>query len=278
MKNLWWMLLPLGILPVFGQEEAAKPWSNKTELSLVGTFGNSESQTLGFGNSFSYKKGPAEFTAKLNGIRAENTKVTRTAMEVGGGISVVEESVTEKTAEKYVAALKYQRKVLERLFWFSGLDWDRNEFAGISNRTGVSAGVGHVWKDADDHKFKTDYGFQYITETPVVEPEGYDDAYMAARVDADWMIKFTPNATFEQSLRTALNLDDSDDYRAALDNGLTVSMKSGLALKVGLQFLYDHQPGFSEIPWVVDGIPSGTIPYQLDEWDTTFTTSLVIDF
>jgi len=265
---------------IFGQEnqDEPKPWSNKTELSLVGTFGNSESQTLGFNNAFGYKKGPSEFTFKVSAIRAESTNLTRYALGTADDYDVFEESSTEKTAEKYAANLKYQRMITERFFWFTGLDWDRNEFAGIENRTAISAGVGHKWIERDDRKFKTDYGFQYITETPIVEPEGYDDAYMAARIDYDFMTKVSSNSTFEQSLRTTWNLDESDDYRANLDNSLTVTMKEGLALKVGLQIAYDNEPAFAGVELLTDGEPMGSVAYQLDEVDTIFTTSLVIDF
>ena len=51
----------------------------------------------------------------------------------------------EKTAENYYLRGRYDRNITERFFWYGGVGWDRNEFAGIKNRMTVFGGVGNLW-------------------------------------------------------------------------------------------------------------------------------------
>jgi hypothetical protein len=67
-------------------------------------------------------------------------------------------------------------------------------------------------------------------------------------------------------------------------NSVAVTMSDRLALKISLQWLYDNEPSFEAVP-LFDMDPSipgavllGQVPRQLDNLDTIFTTSLVINF
>jgi hypothetical protein len=59
-----------------------------------------------------------------------------------------------------------------------------------------------------------------------------------------------------------------------------VVLNKRLALKVSLQFLYDNQPSFEELPlFDTAGVDTGTaVLAELDELDTVFTSSLVMSF
>jgi hypothetical protein len=72
------------------------------------------------------------------------------------------------------------------------------------------------------------------------------------------------------------NLDETSDWRADMANGLAVAMSDNLALKVGLQLLYDNEPAIELIPNTP--APPAEVPFELDEMDTILTTSLVVDF
>ncbi len=65
-----------------------------------------------------------------------------------------------------------------------------------------------------------------------------------------------------------------------MTNWLTVTMSARLALKVSLQWLYDHEPSFESITDPTDLLPpSGpTASARLDDLDTIFTASLVANF
>ena len=74
-------------------------------------------------------------------------------------------------------------------------------------------------------------------------------------------------------------LNESDNWRADMINSLTVAMSKTLALKVGLTWIYQNEPAFTQVTLVGPGVPDGTtVPVQVDELDTIFTTSLVVSF
>ena len=265
-------------LPAFSQEseEEKRPWTNVAELSAVFTGGNSESSTFSFKNDYAYAWDNANFTFKFGGFRAESVTFTRFAQGTVDNFTIVENKDREKTGENYFVALKYDKKITEKFFWFTGFNWDRNEFAGIKNRYSVSGGVGNIWLDTDRRKFRTDYGVQYTQEDLVFEQAGFDDTYASAVVSYSWFEAVGKNSAFKQDLKVNWNLDETDDWRAELDNGFTTSISEKVALKIGLLLLFDNQPAFATLPLLgADGVQ---VPYELDDLDTVFTTSLVINF
>ena len=107
----------------------------------------------------------------------------------------------------------------------------------------------------------------------------------------DYLNKFTESVEFESRLVYDYNVDETDDWRAAWVNSLAVYMTKRLALKVALLLQYANSPALADPQGIVDdmGNPVYTIPAdptspqlmgspQLDELDTIFTTSLVINF
>ena len=235
------LLAPMGLA---GEEEKAeKKWSNSSELSIVSTSGNSESETFGFKNDYNRKYERGELQFKISGLRAENTKVQRVVNPDG---TVSEIKTSEKTAENYHGSIQYSGVIKEKFNWFTKGKWDRNEFSGIRNRASLTGGLENQWIDNEITKLKTEYGLSYIIEEGVFEPEGFDDQYTSASIGVDWKQKVSKTTDFLQTWDVAVNLEDSDDIRLDLNNSLSASLTGRLALKVGLQVLYDNQPGFEK--------------------------------
>ncbi len=263
----------------FAEEGQDRNWTDQAELSYVMTGGNVETNTLGFKNLFDYKWEKATLTFKVGGIRAENTNKYYFAVGDSNNFSVISEEETVKTAEMYYANIKYQRNISEKFFWFTGLGWERNRFSGIDNRYNLFAGVGNIWFDSEESKFKTEYGLQYTKEEPVFEPLNYDDSYGSLRFAYTYFRKVFQNSQFDQNLEVVMNMEETSDYRAVLQNSFTTNFSKRLALKVGLDFFYDNEPAFINIPlFDSNNVETGTVLYELDELDTVFTTSLVITF
>ena len=256
-------------------EPEKKPWTNQAELSAVWTGGNAESKSFGFKNDFLYKQEHGSFSVKFGGLRAENTATRFRAIGLPDNFMVEKTSQTEITAENYYFNAKLVRDIRERLKWFAGAAWERNEFSGLRNRYTVSGGLEHVWIENDRGSFKTDYGVQYTDEEPRIEVAGIDTSYIAARASYEWIKKIGKNASFNQALDAFLNSEDTDDFRIECNNGLSSSLTEKLALKIGLRVLYDNQPSFQ--PVALEG-GGEIVPVELDEFDTVFTASLVINF
>ena len=263
----------------FAAEAAAKPdrWTDVAEFSFVATAGNSEASTLGFKNTLARAWEKSSFELKAGAVRGESTRTTRTVV---AGPAISETSTTDLTAENYVFNGRYDRKITERFFWYTGAGWDRNRFAGVDNRYSGVGGVGNIWLDADRVKFRTDYALSYTKQENVVEVAGADDSFLGARLSSKFLHKLGAVTTFGNDLVVDENLDETSDFRADMTNWVTVSMSARLALKVSLQWLYDNEPSFESIADPGDLLPplGPTASAQLDDLDTIFTASLVANF
>jgi putative salt-induced outer membrane protein YdiY len=276
---------PLEVPPLAQDKPAGKEapagWSDKGELSYVVTGGNAETSTVGFKNTLGRAWERSGFELKAGGIRAESTTTTRTAVGPSNtNFSVVEESTTDLTAENYFLNGRYDRKISEHVFWFAGAGWDRNRFAGVENRYAGVGGIGNIWVDSERVKFRTDYSATFTRQNDVVENPDAKEDFAGARLSSKLEVKFGQNGTYGNDTVIDENLDDTSDLRADMTNWVAVSMSTHLALKVSLQLLYDGQPSFAAIPREFPlGTATGeTVLVELDDLDTIFTTSLVLNF
>jgi hypothetical protein len=189
---------------------------------------------------------------------------------------VRETSETALTAENYFLRGRYDRKILEKLFWLTGLGWDRNEFAGIDSRLGAFAGIGHLWFDSEDARFRTDYGVTYTDQEDV---SGATSSFAGLRLSYDYWRNLNATTSFGSALIVDENLDETDDYRADFVNSVSAAMTDRLALKLSLQLLYDNQPALTEIPLIQgDFVDGSTVLAELENLDSILTVSLVANF
>lgn len=262
---------------VAAEDEADTGWHDTAELSAVFTSGNSENTTIGFKNRLWREWDRSMFTLKLGGIKAESTTFTRTA--IGTPDNIIETETEETTAESYYLNGRFDRKISDSFFWYTGLGWDRNELAGIENRYIAEAGVGNVWVDTEDVKFSTAYALTFTKQEDVVELPGADDTFAGARLSYIYLNKLTDSTTYGNDLVLDFNFDESDDWRADWVHSLAVTMSKRLALKLGLQLLYDNMPSFELLTIQMPTDPNvTTVPFELDDLDTIFTASVVFDF
>lgn len=265
-------------LPALAQEPPSapeKPWTSVTELGFVMTSGNSESQSLNFGEKYTYKWSKAELLFEASAIRAESTN--RTVTNTGGVLT--ESETTETTAELYAAGGKFRRDISPRFFWYTGGGWLRNELSGIENRFTAGAGVGYKFLDGARHKLAGELGLNYTKEDFVfVQPDGEDSAdYASGRgfLGYQWLINDGAKLTSDFELTD--NLDDTDDWRIRWITAVQASLSKRLALKAGLTLLYDNQPVLEPIDDL--GTPAfDPVFFEYDELDTILTANLVLTF
>ena len=284
MRNVQGAALAAVGLMVWGAAVAADEpkigWSDQAELSYVLTAGNSESSTLGLKNELKRTWDVATFSFKVAAIRAEATTFFRTAVGTPDNFVFTEDKESSLTAENYLAALRYDRKVSSFLFWYGGASWERNRFAGVDSREIAEGGLGNIWVDRDEVKFKTTYAVTYTDQEDVVEVPDRDGSFVGARLGWDYLHKFGANTTYVNTLILDDNLEDTSDWRGDMLNAVTVTMTKRLALKAGLKWLYDAQPSFEAVPLQDSlGVPTGELALvELDNLDTIFTTSLVVNW
>ena len=251
-------------------------WTDVAELSLVATDGNSESTSFGFKNTLERKWDGASFTFKVSGIRVEAFDGDRFAVGSQSDNRTVDPP-TEVTAERYDASARFGQTFTERTLWYAGLNWERDEEAGVDDRTVIEAGMGNVWVDKERVKLSTRYAATYTDEALDTE----DNDYAGYRLSYDYENKLTETATFDSDLTLDGNFDESTDWRADFSAGLAVAMNANLALKVGARLRYDHRPSFETVQLFDNENKDnllGETDIELDELDTTLTASLVINF
>ena len=111
-----------------------------------------------------------------------------------------------------------------------------------------------------------------------------DETWIGARFNWDYMNKFGANTTYENILVLDANLEEGSRWRGDMLNSVSVNMSSHLALKVSLRWHYENEPAFTEGELFDAGnpptptVPPTTVPIQLDELDSIFTASLVVNF
>jgi hypothetical protein len=253
-------------------------WQDKGELALVWTAGNSETSTFGFRNTLSRIWADAELHVEVAGLRTETATVTATPVGTSADDFVIErDSSSALTAENYLARAKYDRTLRPRLFAFGTGGWDRNVFAGIENRYNAAGGIGNIWYDREDFRFRTDYG---ISVTHQLQTVGDDVTFAGLRLSADLMRKLSPSTTLTHLTIAEENLDETDDLRLDSLTGVAVAVNDHLALQVSLKFLFDNVPSFVEAELISPaGIPLGLlVPVQAEELDTIFNVALVVNF
>lgn len=176
-----------------GQDEEEKKlgWANSSELSLVITSGNAETSTFGFRNDLTYTRTDALFRFEVAGLRTETATITRTPVgRSPEDFEVLKDSLSELTAENYLARAKYDRNITERVFLFASGGWDRNEFSGIGNRYYGAGGVGNIWYDGGDFRWRTDYGMSVTREEGTVAER---KTFAGLRLSSDFLRKLTGN-------------------------------------------------------------------------------------
>jgi putative salt-induced outer membrane protein YdiY len=290
-----------------------KPWTNSTELSLLVTEGNSDVQTFGFKDTLEFKTRHGRTRLRIDSYRSDTSDDPYLLVQPGltfpPGDTISTYSTTavrpsaEPDAERYFVEGRYEGNLPIEATWSSGASWDRNEDAGILNRTIVFAALGRVWVEREDRTFRTSYGLSFTDrEEEVPDPEK-EERFAGFRLSSDFMDKWGKSTTFDFDLTANLSLEDSSDYTFDVVQGLSVSMNKWLSLKVGLQFLYASEPALEDVDVIArvrvvdpDGTPGtgdeffetvdsggseitiGEDRLRKEQLDTVFRTSLLISF
>ena len=171
-------------------------WDNATELSVVRTGGNAETQTLGFSNTLRVRGAAPRLRLRFDGVRSRTGDERYLTLPPGvrfplGGTpenfeTVVVRPPLDPDVEQYFLEGRYDRELGERFLWHAGASWDRNRDAGIRNRNMIFAGVGNTWADRESLALSTAYGFSYTTREEE-ETDGFKaNRFAGLRINGDY--------------------------------------------------------------------------------------------
>lgn len=211
MKKLLSLIVLTGVAfshPV-GAEEAAKPWKNMSDISLVSSNGNSKATTASAKNVFSY------------------TFPSKTTLELEGG-ALGSQSQGEITSEQYYAGDKVSQKLSDKNYVFQKFKWDKDRFAGIANRYDSGAGLGRLWFDTPKNQWSTELGAGYVNEERKDAPR---NDFGSGRAYTKYVHTFREGTFFSQDGEYIHNFKNSDDYRLNTESALTTALSTHMSFK-----------------------------------------------
>jgi putative salt-induced outer membrane protein YdiY len=269
------LLAVLTLAPAMAQERAFV-WKNGTEFAFVTTSGNASSTTIGLNSTLDGASAVSAVKLEIGGIRASSNFITRSAVGTVDDFVVTEEIRTEQSAANYFARARFDRNLGENDFFvFGGAGWERNTYAGFSNRFSLVAGVGDAWINDDVTLFKTDIGGTYTVQKDVAPTPGMKEGFGGLRATIELKRALTSSTDFETSLIADENLENTDDLRIDWRASISVALAEGLAFKTSYQMLYDADPALVGVPLL--GGPTGTEVLTPSQGiDGFLTLSLVI--
>jgi hypothetical protein len=265
---------------LLGQDEDELGWFYTAEVSAVMTGGNAVATTLGFGGTIKAIWENAALDIRGGGLRTSTGTITRTAVGTTSDFDVTRNTNRETTAENYFLRGRINRTITEQFFYYGGAGWERNTFAGFNARVVAEAGAGNVWANSDATRFKTNYGLTYTVQDDVVENPDVSDSFAGLRVSGDFWKQLTATTAFESLVTLDQSFSRWEAFRADWTNAVSVDISDALALKAGLQLLFNNEPSLTTVGLEQPaGTPTGeTVLVPLEKLDTVFTIALVADF
>ncbi len=276
------ILLSTMAVPAIAQDDERElGWAFEADLGALWTGGNQETNTLAFNGTVAYLWPRSQLKFEGGGFTSESSLTTSTAVGTGqDDFQLFEETVTEKTAETFLAGLRYDYDVSDKFYLTGSSDWLRNPFAGIDDRFVFGAGAGNRWVDNGKVRFTTDYLVTYTTETTVVPDPTVPSDFAGLRLGYDFLWDATASTNFESTLVADFNLDDTDDIRLDWYNGLPIDISSVLAFKPSIRLMWRNDPALQVVPLfdAPGGTETGVVLSPLNELDSFFNLSLLFKF
>jgi hypothetical protein len=290
-----------------------KTWANETELSIVFTEGNSQTNTIGFKDTLTRRWLDASLRFKLEALRSDTSDDWFEQVDPGFTwlpgetpppvSSTLIKPKSEPDVENYFVEGRYDRTIRKELNWHVGLSWDRNMDAGILGRTIAFGGVGNLWWDRDDLKFHTSYGLAWTDreeESPDPEKE---EQFTGVRLGWTFKKKWA-TTTYSNDWTAIVSIADPNDWSSDMTNAVSVTMSKRLSLRVSLIWLYNNEPALEDVDVVArvvlidpDGVPGsgdeffetvsdgggyevvvGENRVRREKLDQIFKTTLVVSF
>ncbi len=206
---------------VAAQEAAApKTWKGAAELSYVQTTGNSRTSTISSKNLYNHDWEKAALELNVGGLGSKNRGV--------------------ETAEQYNASEKISLKLAGKNYAFQKTAWEKNRFAGISNRYDMGFGVGRHFLETQDDQLSAEAGSGYVFEDRSGDSNRTFGAY---RGYGKYIRALSPTANVSQDLEYLGNFQHPAGYRINAETALVTSISTHFSLKASYQWKYSNSPG-----------------------------------
>jgi len=224
-----------------GDEQDQAAWKMRIELSYVITSGNTDTQSLS-GKLGAEKQGELyRHILKGNLLRAEDRGV--------------------ETANKWLLEGRSERVLKERLFAFLTASHLQDKFSGYDYRMGAGPGLGYDFIKTKEHELKGLISVLHSRDK-FSEPDKGSESYISGKAAMYYIWNILENLRFKENADYLVSFEDIDAYFINSETALEVRVNGNISFGVTYSIAYHNKPPLPEI----------------ERTDTTFLTSLIIDF
>jgi len=228
-NGVWQLVLrhsgPAGSLGAQFTRAAAPPprWEGSSELSLVDTGGNSDTQTLGLAGGLTWRPGVWTTDARVSFVRSTTASIA--------------------TARSLVTTVRQARQITTRVDAFGRFELLVNEFAGIDDRVSMDAGLGWRLLEGGPHTLRADVGLGWSRERRLT---GASLAFSLVNAGAVYQWRIANAAAIADTVLVTASLEEGEDWRLGNSLTFTTAITRGLSVKLGheLRFANRPVPGF----------------------------------
>lgn len=220
------LLLVLAAGPLAAQDPPPDPWTFKADLGYVLVGGNTDLQTLNFGDKVTFAPAGAwRFAQTANWVYSE--------------------SEDQSTANLIAGELRGDYDLTPRLAAYGTGGYYRNTFAGISRRFAEGVGLGYRPVLAPRDTLLAEAGVSFFQERTTAD---LSDDYTTARMAGWYKHLLASKAWFALGAQFLPDLSDFGDYLLDANAELAAPLSANIAVKLGYQLRYQSEPaaGFED--------------------------------
>lgn len=210
------LLATLSLAAIASPAMAAEPgWSGEGQLGVSLTTGNTEDTALLAALKLSYVADRFSHTFKALADYRDSFNVT--------------------TNEEYALGYQLDYDFTSELYGFGSLDWEKNEFAGLTNRWTESAGLGFHAVATPTTTLDLEGGIAFRQTDYVVGP---GNGETALKLRGYFSHAFNDNVAFSQEVIGIIGESNTVDSISAI----TAKVTDALALRASYEVNYDSEP------------------------------------
>lgn len=225
------------ILSIITSSSYAINFDKHLELSYVQTSGNSNTNT---------------FSTKLEAT----TKLSEKSNFRAKGSALYSENENKTAANKYDVELDYNRMLNEKIYYYMGINYVKDQLSDYDYRLNMGPGIGYKFVDNDQETIDIQGGLDYAIDK---YENGSKEEYVAPRTELNYKYRFNESVYFKQMLSYLVSLEDSEKYFASSESSVGVKMTKALSLGVSYRVDYVNQT-------------------EKENADKRFLTSIIVDF
>ena len=201
-----WRKQGFALLLCFPALGLAESWSGHADIGYTATSGNSDTKNLNAAFGVVYKLVKWKHALELDVVRNEDS----------GAVS----------AERYGAEFQSNYALSDKSYLFGNIDWEKDEFGGVRERSSETIGYGRQILDKEKHKLAGELGIG-PRQQEFQDGSKENDFIGRLNMDYDWLLSDT--ATFTQDFTVE---SGSENTFGESITGLKLKIVGNLAAKL----------------------------------------------